>query len=318
MKKLYIFLVLCFVFSVLRAQQEEQFSQFMHNKLVFNPAYAGSKDGTCFTAVTRSQWIGGPEGTPQSQLITFSMPMFGRKVGLGATIGRHTYGLTERFTVEASYAYRFPLARGYLSMGLQGSLRLLRVNFSEAVTTQPVGIDGAIPGDLQSKYVPNFGAGLYYHNTRFFFGVSAPRLLQNSIDLAEDNLEITREVSHIYITAGMRWDLNASLQFQPQLLLKYVKNAPFEGDANINFIFMNKFTAGLSYRLGGSKRSGIGEAIGLIGGVQATELLFIGLSYDYTLSEIRLTTAGSVEAVVRYCIGGQSDDASEFVSPRFF
>ena len=179
-------------------------------------------------------------------------------------------------------------------------------------------IDGAVPGDLQSKYVPNFGAGLYYHNTRFFIGASAPRLLRNSIDLAEDDVEITREISHFYVTAGMRWDLNANLQFQPQVLLKYVQDAPFEGDANANFIFMNKFTAGVSYRLGGSKRSGIGEAIGLIGGIQATDLLFIGLSYDYTLSEIRYTTGGSIEAVVRYCIGGQSDDAAEFVSPRFF
>lgn len=318
MKKLYIILVSCLLTSALFAQQEEQFSQFMYNKLAFNPAYAGSKDGVCFTAVTRSQWVGGPEGTPQSQLLTFSMPMFGRKVGLGATIARHTIGLSERFTAEVSYAYRIPVALGYLSMGLQGSVRLMRINFSDAVTTQPTGTDGAIPGDLQSKYVPNFGAGLYYHNTRFFIGVSAPRLLSNSIDLAEDDLFITREIPHVYFTGGMRWDLNANLQFQPQILLKYVKNAPFEGDANINFIFVNKFTTGLSYRLGGSKRSGIGEAIGLIGGVQISDELFLGLSYDYTLSEIRYTTGGSVEAVVRYCIGGQSDDAAEFVSPRFF
>lgn len=318
MKKIYILLFSMLFLSALHAQQEEQFSQFMYNKLAFNPAYAGSKDGACFTAVTRSQWLGGGEGTPQSQLLTFSMPMFGRKVGLGATIAHHTLGLNERFTAEVSYAYRIPVALGYLSMGLQGSVRLITINFSEAVTTQPTAIDGAIPGDLQSKYVPNFGAGLYYHNTRFFIGISAPRLLRNSIDLAEDDLVITREVPHIYFTGGMRWDLNANLQFQPQVLLKYVKNAPFEGDANVNFIFVNRFTAGLSYRLGGSKRNGIGEALGLIGGVQITDELFLGLSYDYSLSEIRYTSYGSAEVVLKYCIGGQSDDAAEFVSPRFF
>lgn len=318
MKKLYIFFFFLGVGFVAQAQQEEQFSQFMYNKLAFNPAYAGSKDGACFTVVTRNQWVGGPKGTPQSQLLTFSMPLFGRRVGLGATISRHTIGLTERFTAETSYAYRIQMPHGYLSMGLMGSVRLIRINFSEAVTTQPKDIDGSIPGDLQSKYVPNFGAGLYYHNTRFFIGLSAPRLLHNSIDLAEDDLEITREVSHFYVTGGMRWDLNANLQFQPQVLLKYVEGSPFEGDANANFIFVNKFTAGISYRLGGSKRSGIGEAIGLIGGVQANNMLFIGMSYDYTLSEIRYTTGGSVEAVVRYCIGGESENAAEFVSPRFF
>lgn len=318
MKKLYILIVSCLTFSFLNAQQEEQFSQFMYNKLAFNPAYAGSKDGACFTAVTRNQWIGGPKGTPQSQLLNFSMPLFGRKVGIGFTIGHHTLGLTERFTAEASYAYRIKVARGFLSMGLQGSVRLMSINFSDAVTTQPMEVDGAIPGDLQSKYIPNFGAGIYYHNTRFFIGVSAPRLLSNSIDLAEDDLIITRETPHVYFTGGMRWDLNADLQFQPQILLKYVRNSPFEGDANVNFIFFNRFTAGVSYRLGGSKRNGIGEAVGLIGGIQISDELFLGLSYDYSLSEIRYTTGGSVEAVVRYCIGGQSDNAAEFVSPRFF
>lgn len=302
----------------LMAQQEEQFSQFMYNKLGFNPAYAGSQDGACFTAVARNQWLGKIEGTPKSQLLTFNMPLFSRRVGIGATISHHTIGLDERFNAEMSYAYRIPVGRGFLSMGLQGSVRLIRINFSEAVTTQPVGADAAIPGDLQSKYIPNFGAGLYYHNNRFFIGISTPRLLRNSIDLAEDDLIITREVTHVYFTGGMLWDMGESVQFQPQLLLKYVRNSPFEGDANVNFIFMDKFTAGISYRLGGSKRNGIGEAVGLITGIQATETLFVGLSYDYTLSEIRRTTNGSAEIVLRYCIGGQSDTDVEYVNPRFF
>ena len=53
------------------AQQDEQFTQFMHHKLGFNPAYAGMQETPTFTALVRQQWAG-LEGAPQSQLLTFS------------------------------------------------------------------------------------------------------------------------------------------------------------------------------------------------------------------------------------------------------
>lgn len=316
MKKLYILpLLLFFAFSA-QSQQEEQFTQFMYYKMGFNPAYAGSQDGATLTALVRNQWLG-LEGAPETQLITFNTPLFGNRVGLGGSLLRHTIGATTRLTAETVYAYRIRLGRGYLGLGLQGSIRYLQVDYDKVESTEPKETDGAIPVGVQSRYLPNFGAGFYYSNDRFYFGFAVPRFLSNSIDLADIGEELSKEVSHIYGMAGMLFDLSDKLQLQPQILLKYVKGAPFDADINLNLIFVDKFTTGISYRLGGSKRNGVGESASLIVGAQVSDNFLLGLSYDYTLSPLRDYNSGSIEGVLRYSISGRSQ-GKEYVSPRFF
>ncbi len=298
------------------SQQEEQYTQFMYFKPGYNPGAAGSNDAPCFSLIARNQWIG-LEGAPQAQLLSFNMPVFNKRVGIGANIIRQTIGITEKYSAETLYSYRIPVGRGILGMGLQASVRFIRMNFSRAESIQPSAQDDAIPGDIQSKYVPNFGAGLYYSNQRYYVGLSVPRLLENNIDLADSDETISTEVRHIYAMAGILIDLNDFVQMQPQVLLKYVPGAPFDGDANLNFIFAEKFTTGISYRLGGSKRSGIGESVSAVLGIQLSESILFGLSYDFTLSELKNYNSGTVEGVFRYCIGGRSQ-GNEYVSPRFF
>ncbi|MCB0653502.1 MAG: type IX secretion system membrane protein PorP/SprF [Saprospiraceae bacterium] len=313
------FILTLFFLSLLLAafgQQEEQFTQFMYYKSGYNPASVGSNDAPCFSLIARNQWIGF-EGAPQAQLISFNMPVFNKRVGIGANVIRQTIGITEKYSAETLYAYRIPLGRGILGIGLQASVRFIRMNFSQAESIQPSAQDDAIPGDIQSKYVPNFGAGLYYSNQRYYVGISAPRLLENNIDLADSDATISKEVRHIYAMGGILIDLGDHVQMQPQVLLKYVMGAPFDGDANLNFIFAEKFTTGISYRLGGSKRTGIGESVSVVLGMQLSESILFGLSYDLTLSELKNYNSGTVEGVFRYCIGGRSQ-GNEYVSPRFF
>lgn len=315
MKHIYIlFFCCCFTFSF--AQQEDQYTQFFYHKMGFNPGYAGSSDGTCISILARNQWLGF-EGAPQTQLVTFNAPLFNKRVGIGASILRQKIGLTEKYTAETVYSYRVNLGRGTLGIGVQGSVRLIRVKFSDANATQPIETDGSIPQDFQSKYVPNFGAGLYYTSSRFYLGISIPRLLKNNIDLADGDATISKEVNHFYVMGGLLISLSENMDLQPQVLLKYVSGAPFDADTNLNFIFRDTFTAGLSYRIGGSSRSGIGESLSLVLGAQVTESILLGISYDYTLSELRDYNSGSIEAMLRYCIGGKSE-GEEYVSPRFF
>lgn len=316
MNKLYLLLALVGFGLTMQAQQEEHFSQFMYHKMGLNPAYAGNNDGACITALTRNQWLG-LDGAPETQLISFNTPMWGKRLGVGATMHRQTIGVSEMLTAESAYAYRPNLGPGTLSIGIMASVRFLRINYSQTEAIQSKDIDTAIPADLQSKFVPNFGAGIYYSSKRFYLGFSVPRLLENNIDLADGDVTISKEVRHIYTMAGLLFDWGDDLQVQPQVLLKYVSGTPFDGDVNVNFIYKNIVTAGLGYRLGGSISSGIGESAIVLLGAQVTSSLLLGISYDATLSQLRSYNSGSIEAVVRYCIGGQSEGES-FVSPRFF
>lgn len=299
-------------------QQEDQFTQFMHYKLGYNPAYAGSTGGTRFTAMARQQWIG-LDGAPTSQLVTFNMAALeSKKLGIGGSIIRNSIGVTDRYTLEGDYVYRFPLGNGYLGFGVSASVRMIRVKYYQLRASQPKDTDSAIPEGYQSRYVPNFGAGLFYNTEKFYFGFSAPRLLENSIDMADDGGVLAKEISHFYGMTGFVIPIKGDeIKMQPHLLLKYVKGAPFDADFNLSFTFMNKFTAGGSYRIGGDKSNPIGESISALVSAQVSKNILFGLSYDYTLSSLKDYNSGTVEGFVHYIIGGEPE-GEIFENPRFF
>lgn len=298
------------------AQQEEQYTQFMFYKLGFNPGYAGGQSGATISVLARNQWIGF-DGAPQTQLVTFNMPLLNDRIGIGGSILRQSIGVTSYYTAEAAYAYRIKAGRGVLGLGLQGSVRLLRIDYAALEGTQSIDIDNAVPPSLQSKYIPNFGFGAYYHTDRYYIGLSAPRLLESNIVLNEEQLLLNKERRHYYFMGGVLLPLGESVQLQPQALLKFVPDVPFDADLNVNFIFAEKFTTGLSYRLGGDAFRNNGESVSLLLAAQITDNLLLGLSYDATLTDLRNHSSGTAEMAIRYGFGGISK-GKDFVSPRFF
>ena len=314
-----IFTIFGFLFSTIIAfsQQEPQYTQFMYNKLAINPAYAGSREGACFTGVYRNQWIG-MEGAPRTQMLSFDMPLLNDRVGIGLNINRATIGISEKWTIDGVYAYRIPIGNGHLGVGIQASARYIGNNYADSrlVATQGISSDGGIPVGAQSKYIPNFGAGLYYSTDKFYIGLSVPRFLENSIDFNSFSGVLGKEVPHVYFLTGLLWEINKNAKLQPQVLLKYAQNTPLDADLNLSLTLVEKITLGITYRVGGSSVSGFGESIDLLFAIQAAEQLLLGFSYDITLSELKDYSSGSVEAVIRYCL--ISSKGKDVVNPRFF
>ncbi len=84
MKKIIInFLFVLFAVATAFAQQQPQNTQFFYYKLGYNPAYAGSQENTCISCIYRNQWLG-LDGAPKTMAITFNMPLFNQRVGIGA------------------------------------------------------------------------------------------------------------------------------------------------------------------------------------------------------------------------------------------
>ena len=297
------------------AQQENTYTQFMQNKLIVNPAYCGSHFAGEINVLNRNQWIG-LEGAPQTQLITFDMPLMDYRVGVGGGVIRDSYGATNRYTFENYYAYRIPLGYGFLGIGLQWSLRYLRVNFDELASSLPFGVDGAVPAGLVSKLVPNFGSGIYYNAENWFVGISVPRLLESNIELLDDGVEISRETRSFYFMGGVIVPLGYDLSLQPQVLCKYLKGAPFEADINLNIFFKEKYSLGLSYRLGSGETSAIGSAISFLTMIEVIDRLLVGISYDYTISNFNNYQNGSLEIGMRYYLKGKNE-GENYQNPRF-
>ncbi len=318
MKNIITTIIFCTLgLAVLHAQQQPQTTQFMYYKLGYNPGFAGSQDAACVTCIYRQQWLG-LNGAPSMAIATFNMPLNNQRVGIGANLYRHTIGITTMYNADLAYSYRVRLGRGMLGLGIQGSLRSMEQDFAKTTATQPKAQDGSIPGSTSSKFLFNFGTGLYYNSDKFYVGLSAPRLLENNIDFTDSDIIISREVQHFYLMGGVTFDLNENLALKPQALLKHAAKAPVDFDANLSLLIQNRYVAGITYRLGGNKENGNGESIDLLLGAQLTPSLMFSFSYDYTLSDIKGYSNGSIEASIRYCFGKTNEAGKEYDNPRFF
>lgn len=298
-------------------QQQPQNTQFMNYKLGYNPGFAGSQEAPCITCIYRQQWLG-LDGAPSMAIASFNMPLNNQRVGIGANLFRHTIGITTIYNADLAYSYRVRLGKGMLGLGVMGSLRSMKQDYDKTTATQPKDLDGSIPAGSSSKFLFNFGTGLYYNNDKMYIGLSAPRLLENNIDYVDSDVQISREVQHLYLMGGVTLPLNEVLSLKPQALLKFVPKAPVDFDANLSLLVQKRYLVGLTYRLGGDKVDSNGESLDFILGAQLTDNIMFSVSYDMTLSEIKNYSNGSIEAAVRYCIGKASEQGKEYDNPRFF
>ncbi|MEM6394949.1 MAG: type IX secretion system membrane protein PorP/SprF [Bacteroidota bacterium] len=317
MQRLLIIIIAAFCWQIheLKAQQDAQYAQFMYNKLAFNPGFAGAEPSGTFIGIARQQWLGFDEA-PSVQSLSYNVPFTANGVGLGLRVNRVSVGLEREYNAEAAYAYRFSLGRGArLGIGLSASVRRFSINFSEATPIQGGGVDQAIPAGDAGKFVPNFGAGIYFDSPSFYFGVSAPRLLENNIDISSDESIISRQVRHFYLMTGLDIKLGEEFVLKPQALFKVVSGAPFDADINLTADLNRNFSLGATYRLGGDDGQGAGESLGALVGFQINDHFRLGMVYEMGLSELRNYHNGSFEGILQYSIGGRAQ-GEEIVDPR--
>jgi len=302
-----------------RGQQEQMYTQFMMYKSALNPAANGSFESPTLVLANRNQWIG-IDGAPNTQFLSYSMPTLSNRVGLGGNLIHNTIGITRTLTLELAYAYRIPLKRGVLGIGVQPSVRQFYQNWADdrLHATNPIPVDGAIPTTAQSKIIPNFGFGVFYSarkrgHERWYVGISAPRLVRNNIDFANGGILLSQEEQHFNAMAGYNFDVGENIVCTPQVLLKYVRNAPVDADINMMLAINQKFYGGFTYRAGGDTNKA-GESVDLLAGIQATKNLFVGLSYDIGLTRLNKAGNGSIELSARWWFNppeGSSDKISK-------
>ncbi|MEO6038243.1 MAG: type IX secretion system membrane protein PorP/SprF [Saprospiraceae bacterium] len=314
MKKIVFLLALVLTGVRLNAQQDHQYTQFMYNKLLLNPGYAGARGVPSVTGIYRNQWAGF-DGAPKSFLVSFNSPFLSKRVGVGVTLSQQQAGFDRDFFASLAYSYDL-ISQDEVSLrvGIQGSLRSFSIDFAQAQPGQTG--DPSLDNQKVNDFYGNVGAGIYATFVeRFYLGFSVPRIYTNSIGFSNPSATLTaKEARHYYGTAGAIFPLGDGLNLMPAILLKYVANAPFDADLNLNLDIRQKLTAGISYRLGGD---GPGESVDLLVFWQATPQVGIGAAYDFTLSQIRDYTAGSFEVLLQADLK-KKEGKKKFSNPRFF
>mgnify|MGYP000362226519 CR=1 FL=1 len=298
-----ILIVSAFNLSRLNAQQDPQFTQYTYNTMSVNSAYAGTRGHLTVLGLHRSQWVG-LEGAPRTQTLSIDSPIGkSRRVGLGLSVVNDEIGPSEEVFMDLNFSYTIPLTESSkVSFGLKGGFRLFSLDFSKGRIRNP---DQAFGQVVNNRFLPTAGAGIYFHSKKKYLGVSIPNFFKSDHynDLKDS---LAEERLHIFIIGGWVFDLSENIKFKPAFLVKHVEGAPLSVDLSANFMFLERFRAGVSYRWDDSFS-------GLVG-FQVSKNLLIGYSYDYTTTELQQFTSGSHEITVRFEVFRDKI----LKSPRFF
>ncbi len=313
---LYLFLFVSFVWTTGNAQHEAHYTHFMYTKQLINPGYVGSSGMPSFLGLYRKQWIGFT-GAPESQLLTFNAPFLDKRVGFGVAVSRQVTGDFEEFFGNLSYSYDMINQDDLnLRFGIMGTLKRLGLNINgpNSVIRNPSDpVAGFIQGDNFSKIGGNVGAGLYLNIKDAYIGISAPNILTRQLG-PDASGRPAEEKPHFYGMAGAIIPVPESqFSIYPNVLFKYVENAPFSLDINLSAIYNNVFTFGASYRYGEVN----GDSVDFLARYQISPQFGIGVAYDLPISDIRDYNSGSIELMMSYNLG-KGGNNPDMTNPRFF
>lgn len=283
--------------SVSFAQQDPQFTQFMHNKLIYNPGYAGTSQAICANVLYRQQWVNFP-GAPKTGLISFDMPIGRLPLAIGLNVMNDQIGFSKTLFARLALAYNRPIGPGILGVGIDGGI--LQQQFSGAwVTPDGNTADPSIPGwqtnPKLNELTYDLGFGAYYTiANKMYVGISSTHLTAQDISVNKDlKYSLAR---HYYLMAGYTFNVGQGgiHGIQPNIKVKS-DAASTQLDVNLTYIYDQRFWVGVSYRMQ--------DAIAPMLGARflPKRNLKIGYSYDVTTSKIKGYSAGTHEIMLGYC-----------------
>lgn len=284
------------------SQQDSQYTQYMYNTSLVNPAYAGSRETLTAFLLYRNQWVG-LDGAPVTNNFSVNSPLGDSNFGLGLNFINDNIGPVTENEISVDLAYFIQVSQNFkLSLGLKGTANLFNLDVNDLTIYDPLDPEFQ---NMGTEFSPNVGAGLYFFSDKTYFGLSVPNFFE-SYRYNDNNVEITKEKMHFYFIAGHIFRLSDNIDFKPALLSKAVEGAPWQTDLTANFQFFDKLTLGASYRWDAS-------VSGLIG-FQISDSWFIGYGYDMETSELSNYNSGSHEIFLRY----EFFNRSKVSAPRFF
>ncbi len=283
----HILILLLLPCSSLFAQQDMQYSQYVFNYLVINPAYAGYKEALNLQAFGRMQWTGVSGAPSVYSIAADASATRENNVGWGGQIVNETRGATNLFSLFGTYAYRIRLNQrdDRLSIGLSAGVTQWQIDRSKLIHSDPSMASNPYIDQLSPEWRPDFRFGVYYSTPFVFAGVSVTNLFAN--------FSSAQKVPHLYVSAGGIIQLSDNITLKPSFLLREDFNGPANMDINVMGLILKGIWVGVSYRQGiyfGYKdihdptSAQSTNAISLLGELKIFKNLSIGYAYDISLN----------------------------------
>tara|TARA_B110000483_G_scaffold46212_1_gene57700 strand:+ start:1929 stop:2846 length:918 start_codon:yes stop_codon:yes gene_type:complete len=305
MRNLVIILFAILFAAQVNAQQDPQYTQYMYNMNIINPAYTGSTEGLAVGALYRSQWVG-LDGGPETFTFNIHSPL-GKQVGLGLSVISDQIGPVKETNAYVDFSYTIPLGTvTKLAFGLKGGFTFHDIGIAESQLSL---IDTGDPffANAINETTPNIGAGVYFYKpNKYYVSFSMPNIL-NGVHLDTNGRNIGSESEHLFAAAGYVIDLSENFKFKPHALLKYALDAPLSYDINANVFMYDLVEIGFGYRLEDSFS-------GMIN-FQVYDNLRIGYAYDAINSSLDIVTNSSHEIFINFDLSFSTKVSR---SPRYF
>ncbi|MCU0415981.1 MAG: type IX secretion system membrane protein PorP/SprF [Cytophagaceae bacterium] len=282
------------------AQQRAQYSQYMTNNYLLNPAVAGTTDHYDVRLGYRTQWTG-MEDAPRTFYLTGQLhlgkhigPYAGRSRhepqnhhGLGIMLVNDVTGPLRRTSTYLTYSYVMKLTKtlklsvganiGYQQLILDGSKVIMKTYNSNVSNGFTAGtMDGAL--------------GVWLYDKKWYAGASVQQIFQNKVFFNDyvAGAEAYKFTNHYFLTGGLKIDLNQDWYLLPSFMVKYAHPAPTSIDINCKTRWRNLVWLGTSYRTNGS--------VVMIGGLTISNRMEVFYSYDYVFGKnLAVTGYGSHE-----------------------
>jgi type IX secretion system PorP/SprF family membrane protein len=320
MKFIRTFFLLMLVSLFAKGQQKPQYTQYILNNYIINPAISGIESYIDAKAATRRQWVG-LENAPETSYFTVHLPI-GKSNDWGSATATSAYGenplgrsYKEEYQAAAphhgigmvfvsdktgplsstafnlTYAYHLGLApKVNLSFGVGAGFNKISLNTNEITLEDPNDLAISQTG-LISQFKPDVNIGLWLYSVDFFVGAAVQQLMPQSISFSDSSSYNTgKTVPHLFTTAGYRFWLNDDITLIPSVMVKKVNPAPLSVDFNLKMTFRDKIWIGTAYRKNDSFSGLVGFNVG--------SYFNLGYSYDFTTSALNTVSKGSHEIVL--------------------
>ncbi|HNU56472.1 MAG TPA: type IX secretion system membrane protein PorP/SprF [Flavobacteriales bacterium] len=294
-------LLLSLVALVLNAsgQQLPQLTQYQFNDYVFNPAVAGSRPFFELRSGHRYQWVG-IQDAPRTFTFSGTTPI-GEKMGVGGYLFTDIVGPTRRTGFQLSYAYHLQLTEDVkLSLSVSAGLLQFLIDGSKIQFHDPN--DPVMDDQLRGDLLPDAKFGFYLYGERFWFGATAPQLLQNKVYFLDETKEtLSRMEDHYYAMGGYRFPVGEDWRIEPSVLVKYTSPVPAKIDLNAIVRYRNTFWLGAGYRTN--------DAYTAMVGYWLKKTFQFGYSYDIITSNLRNYSTGTHEVMLAITLGKEPSPA---------
>ncbi|OOQ59972.1 PorP/SprF family type IX secretion system membrane protein [Mucilaginibacter pedocola] len=309
------------MFQNARAQQTVQFSQYMFNGLVVNPAYAGYKEDWTLNLASRLQWAG-IDGAPRTHTVSIDgvLDPDKKNAAIGFLATNDRLGPENNLAFYGNYAYRLRLDdedTKRLSLGFGAGLVQYRLDASAFNPNDPT--DGTIAGN-ENMLRSDFRVGVYYTTPSFYAGGSVLNLFSEV--LSGSNTLAINPVPHMYLTTGAVIPLSNDIDIKPSMMLKTDLKSPAGLDLTAYLLFAKKLWLGASYNTGVNLRrsdqyKGLDKSNTVTGMAQfnISPYMRFGYSYDFSTSALATYQSGTHEVSLSLSFRRKQP---RVISPRFF